>query len=130
MPRERCLSAVGFDGIEASDLGNIRRWDEKAGEFVAMKPFTNGGDRLYVRINGQRVGVAHVVLAAFVGPRPPGMFALHRNDVAWQTMRAISTGAIGGTTPPTLFATADTERPPRRIAPGGTGTTRPTPLFG
>ena len=79
--------------IEVSTLGNVRTW-RKRGRVPANtkdslpRPFawnsTHGGPylRTDTRIDGRRVTLyAHVmVLETFVGARPVGMVAAHRNN--------------------------------------------------
>jgi hypothetical protein len=84
MARERWLPCGGFDGREVSSRGRVR--DCRSGDPVIIAPYPvkarrSGNAYHFVSLDGQSVNVAHLVLETFVGPRPPGMFALHRNDV-------------------------------------------------
>lgn len=78
---------VGSDGTvwtcrkRASDGRRI--WWEMSDEWVLMKPQPRGGyPRAALRRDGKAYEkmVSHLVLEAFVGPRPEGMFACHDPD--------------------------------------------------
>ena len=100
--RERWLPIPGFPGYEASDQGNVRSLDR-----VVMRPGSPKGNQrrkgvlLKVSIQRARGGkgtpyrhvtlygpegkepsqrVGSLVLAAHVGPRPPGLVMRHLND--------------------------------------------------
>jgi len=77
--------AAGYPGYEASDQGRIRSLDDPGkGRWAAGRVLTpqSGKDaRVRVTLNGQLQLVHCIVLETFVGPRPPGMLGLHRDDV-------------------------------------------------
>lgn len=85
---ESWLPVVGYEGIyEVSDHGSVRSLDRRtaAGRFQrgrAMSLVKRAG-RVDVRLTRDGVGrtrfVHHLVLEAFVGPRPAGMQACHFN---------------------------------------------------
>ena len=93
MDEERWARIPGTGFYEASTLGQIRSVDrvvEKRSRTgastyrarikgVILRP--TGGKQPKVNIYGRRVIVAHLILETFRGPRPPGMMALHWNDV-------------------------------------------------
>jgi hypothetical protein len=83
---------VGFDGYEVSDFGRVRSYRQRNGKPPrVLKPWLVKGTSLvghcFVKLRcptsptGHRtVNVAHLVLTAFVGPRPAGLVACHAND--------------------------------------------------
>ncbi len=76
----------GHEGIyEVSDEGLLRNLE--TGRTLDPKPAKNGGRRELIlrRHDGTvaRTRAYVVVLEAFVGPRPDGAHAAHRNDVPW-----------------------------------------------
>ncbi len=83
--REIWKPVVGFEGIyEVSNMGRVKR--VAAGRATRpgrmLKPFDNSGYRMVdLHDNGRRrsVLVHHLVLEAFVGPRPDGMEGCHNN---------------------------------------------------
>ena len=100
--REEWRQVVGFPDYEVSDLGRVRsrkggRWGTVGPPRVLKASAQNNG---YPRVtlNGSTYRLVHrLVLEAFVGPRPPGMEAAHRNGVstdnrvsnlAWKTPQA------------------------------------------
>lgn len=93
---ERWLPVVGYEGLyEVSDLGRVRsvdRFMENIGAFGVTRRFYPGRLRttrasnqgrveVYLWVNGRKDHklVQHLVLTAFVGPRPDGMDCCH-ND--------------------------------------------------
>lgn len=84
--KERWAPVPGSEGYAVSDRGRVRSLDR----FVTG---TNGIRRLFlgrllapsseytVKINQRTRSVAHLVLEAFVGPRPDGMECCHGNDI-------------------------------------------------
>jgi hypothetical protein len=91
---EQWLPVVGFEGAyEVSDRGRVRSLERvvASGRYTRrvsprlLSPTRNPNGRLYIdlNVNGvpDRRWVHHLVLEAFVGPRPPGMEACHWNDV-------------------------------------------------
>lgn len=99
-PAETWKPIPEFEGYEASDLGRIRSWWERrhrsngykgeiyyeigsAWHLLKPKPDDRGRLRLNLRHESGRIRtvmVAHAVLTAFVGPRPPKMQACHFPD--------------------------------------------------
>lgn len=89
VPVERWLPVVGWTGIyEVSDRGQVRSLDRicvgKKRKFYKGRTLVQTRDRLgYCRVslklNGFRKEclVHHLVLDAFVGPRPPGLVCCH-----------------------------------------------------
>lgn len=87
---ERWLPIPGYEGIyEVSDAGRVRSLDRLnargrrlAGKLRSLSVMPSG--HLTVALNAHRVrrtwSVHHLVLMAFVGPRPEGMEACHWND--------------------------------------------------
>lgn len=86
------MPVVGYEGIyEVSDHGRVRslpRIDAQGGRrklriFKPSRMDAWGHRGIKVRRDGvvRSVYVHHLVLEAFVGPRPPGMIACHWNDV-------------------------------------------------
>lgn len=79
----------GSDGYEVSNMGNVRSWLRPGyGENRIMntphllKPTGRGTRRNYLAVGiggNKQAYIAHLVLQAFVGPRPDGMEACH-ND--------------------------------------------------
>ncbi|MCV7100052.1 NUMOD4 motif-containing HNH endonuclease [Mycobacterium palustre] len=95
---ERWLSIPGWEGFyEVSDLGRVRSVDRVIvhpisgpsalkGRILKQSPTSDGGHlvvTLVDSIGGRRrvAKVHHLVLEAFVGPRPHGMESCHRNDI-------------------------------------------------
>lgn len=85
---EEWLSVVGCeDRYEVSSFGRCRslRFRTKSGDFARSEPLTlklfTNGTRPYLRvsISGTLRLVHQLVLEAFVGPRPPGHEASHRD---------------------------------------------------
>ena len=84
---ERWLPVVGYEEIyEVSDFGSVRglrRIDAQGRSWAGklMKPSTVHGYLKIQLCNGRRriFPVHNLVLAAFVGPRPPGMDGCHNN---------------------------------------------------
>lgn len=89
--RERWLPVVGQEGFyEVSDLGRIRSLDRwvnyggarshrrfKRGVIHDPSPLASGHLATRFGKNTPRVFIHHVVLTAFVGPRPSGMEGCH-----------------------------------------------------
>jgi len=63
--------------FEISDQGNVRSWDTK--EPVHIYP--SGNYRGFGFSSRTAIRVAAGVLETFVGPRPPGYCACHKNDI-------------------------------------------------
>lgn len=89
MTTEEWRPVLGLEGVyEVSDHGNIRSVTRQvvrktntatfAGR--AMKPSPTMGKYLRIKLGPRHVMVHEVVLEAFVGPRPPGLIALHADD--------------------------------------------------
>jgi hypothetical protein len=98
---ERWLPVVGFEGyLEVSDRGRVRSLDrvvylenrgrggpgyrKHTGKILKQARHPRG--YRYISISGggiQRPNakVHHLVLEAFIGPRPPGMVGCHNNDI-------------------------------------------------
>ena len=82
---EEWLGVVGWESLyEVSNLGHVRSLRRR----IILKPqrVTNtktGHVRVTLQGGGrkQRLGVHRVVLAAFVGPCPPGLQGCHKNDI-------------------------------------------------
>lgn len=87
-PSETWLSVVGYEGLyEVSDKGRVRSLPRPAtqGKLLKSRPHKRTGHlRVYLSRNGTEVDrkVHHLVLEAFVGPKPDGMIGCHRNDIA------------------------------------------------
>jgi hypothetical protein len=95
MTDERWLPIPGHDGYEASDLGRVRSVDrvivdkwgcpgKRRGRVLALDLKRNkrrNDLRQAIRLGkgGNARYVHHLVLEAFVGPRPDGMEACHEN---------------------------------------------------
>src|SRR5262249_51860665 len=71
--------------------GTVLYWSERWRKWKPLKPKVGPSGHVRVRIRvGSRVrelGVARLVLRAFVGPRPPGMEPFHYPDEAPQNCR-------------------------------------------
>lgn len=91
---ERWLPVPGWDGYEVSDIGRVRSWwvrwgrsGRRANRPTLLSPSMRGG---YPRVPlcGKEGGrsrhreafVHHLVLEAFIGPRPEGMICRHLDD--------------------------------------------------
>lgn len=82
------LTRLGeFPEYSIDKLGNV--YSHKFGKIRKLKPFLAGfsnSDRQYpyvsFSVNGKLIQrqVSHLVLLTFVGPRPHGLMALHKND--------------------------------------------------
>lgn len=78
----------GLEGrYEVSDQGRVRSYVSlgcrpgRRDAAVLLKPSTSSNGYLVVSLGrGRRRYVHHLVLEAFVGPRPDGMHACHAND--------------------------------------------------
>lgn len=89
--KEVWMSAAGFEGYEVSNLGRVRSYRSPNGrgplksEPRILKPSKWAGKK-YVRYGLQAPGgvvwkrAHHLVLEAFVGPRPTGCDGLHDDD--------------------------------------------------
>lgn len=79
--------AVGFEGrYEVSDLGAVRSLPRPRTKGGPLKPTPQVGGYLRLELvgkDGKRLSrsVHRLVLEAFVGPRPEGMQAAHRNGI-------------------------------------------------
>lgn len=81
---------AGYEGYDVSDWGRVRSYWVRHGRDVRLVPdsklmkATHGCRHISLRksgcLKGKSLTIAALVLEAFVGPRPDGMFALHRND--------------------------------------------------
>lgn len=73
-------------GYAAREDGTILWWYARGRRWVACKPKTGpyGHRKVWMRINGRvrEIGVALLVLRAWVGPRPIGCEAFHYPDVS------------------------------------------------
>lgn len=101
--QEEWRPVVGFEGyLEVSSLGRIRSldrmtyvsasrtapayWRRHKGKILDQATHPRGGYK-YISLNGggkqrRNAKVHHLVLEAFVGPRPEGMECCHANDIA------------------------------------------------
>lgn len=96
---EHWLPVVGWDGLyEVSDQGRVRSLDRTFVDMLGRSVTRRGRVLAQPKANGYRqvslsrkatgehfhtVGVVHhLVLKAFVGPRPPGMMGCHTNGDA------------------------------------------------
>lgn len=91
LPGERWLGIPGADGYEVSDLGRVRSVDRVVPRgrtpmhcravILAVHHDPKGYPRVNIRMNGKRGAklLHQLVLAAFVGPCPPGMEGCHEN---------------------------------------------------
>lgn len=87
---ERWLSVVGYEGIyEVSDRGRVRslvrlnsRGRTVRARVLRERRLPNGRPRVSLSRDGQvkDAYTYHLVLEAFVGPRPEGMESLHWDD--------------------------------------------------
>lgn len=91
---EKWLPIAGYEGsYEVSNLGRVRSLDRtnskgwKLRGKVLSPSRKNRSGHLHVLLctpgTQDSRHVHTLVLEAFVGPRPPGMFACHTNDVPW-----------------------------------------------
>ena len=90
---EKWKSVVGYEGeYEVSDLGNVRsldrvnavkgRWGKVEQKHYKGKRLANGKAKNgynMVSLNSKSKYTHHLVLEAFIGPRPEGMEACHNN---------------------------------------------------
>lgn len=93
---ERWLSVGGFEGYEVSDEGRVRAWIRYDPTGVPMRRATPREVPLRARsedgnvtawlvrfVDGRREGASHrvrdLVLCAFVGPAPRGLWGVHLN---------------------------------------------------
>lgn len=90
---ETWLPVVEFEGLyEVSGLGRVRSLDRVTnghpyqGKLLKLGTLSNSAGHKYVSLcrDGKVTKrlVHHLVLEAFVGPRPDGMEGLHYNDIA------------------------------------------------
>jgi len=87
---EQWIAAVGFEGVyEVSSLGRVRSLDRldasgrrRQGRMRSLVVAHSGHLTVALRKDGKRIEklVHHLVLEAFVGPRPEGMEGCHWND--------------------------------------------------
>ena len=87
---EKWLPVVGHEGrYEVSDRGRVRSLDRLnargqkiKGRILKERPLPNGRPRVSIAAGGRAVDayVYHLVLDAFIGPRPQGMECLHWDD--------------------------------------------------
>lgn len=85
MQDEEVWRAVpGYEGdYEVSNLGRVRSFKHSAaGRLLAAHPAGTRGYPTVILCGKKRVNakVHHLVLLAFVGPRPPGLMGLHGDD--------------------------------------------------
>lgn len=90
MTVENWRAVVGYEGFyEVSDQGTVRSVDRRdirgrrlKGKILKERPLPNGRPRVSLSLNGESVDayVYHLVLSAFVGPKPEGMECLHWDD--------------------------------------------------
>ena len=94
LPDEKWRAVVGYEGsYEVSSLGGVRSLDRVVtypngvkrkfeGRFLKLAIGQGGYPSVQLKINGVRKSafVHHLVLEAFVGPRPDGCIALHWDD--------------------------------------------------
>ena len=77
---ENWKPVVGHEGYEVSDLGRVKS-HHRGGRILRPQMRNNSlSGHHYVVLRGVRKSVHHLVLEAFVGPRPAGMQARHAND--------------------------------------------------
>jgi len=86
---ETWMPVVGYEGIyEVSDCGNVRRiapWCD--GRAIPIRGLLHPEKQKYARVTlfhnrkRKRISVHHLVLAAFVGPRPIGKEVNHKNGI-------------------------------------------------
>ena len=84
MDQEIWKSVVGHEGLYAvSDRGRVRRLVKRRScpPGVILCPRTRGAGYPQVTLDGYRASVHRLVLAAFVGPCPPGMECNHLNGI-------------------------------------------------
>lgn len=86
---ERWLPVVGEPGYQISDLGRARSVDrvvlrsngqERRYRSRPRKPVARGNGHLWISFRDRNRSVHSMVLEAFTGPRPPGMWGCHAND--------------------------------------------------
>ena len=82
--QEEWRPVPGYEGLyEVSTLGSVRRAKDSrlrsAGHVLALSISTQGYPQITLSREGKRrtEKVHHVVAAAFIGPRPEGMYVLH-----------------------------------------------------
>ena len=111
--REEWRQVPGVDDrYEVSNIGQVRSYAAKGRcggrrreTSVLLKPSVNGGGYLTVSVGGKQHSVHSLVLRAFVGPRPPGMFGCHGDghcqnnmvtNLRWDTPQANADDARHG----------------------------------
>lgn len=108
MNEEEWKPIPGFDGYEVSDLGRVRSWYDRSlslRETPLVLKQTRLGKTPYLRVGLRRdrknftKRVHHLVLEAFVGPRPEGLIGCHGDgdptnnqlsNLRWDTPQANS----------------------------------------
>lgn len=83
---EAWKTVVGFGSYEVSDLGRVRSFKKKSEPGKILSPGWKGTKRyraVQLTESGlsKSVKVHHLVLDAFVGPRPVGTEGCHRNGI-------------------------------------------------
>lgn len=86
MTQEKWLPVLGYEGYEVSDHGRVRSYLQRNNPGKVLKDAAGAkGHRVVVLSRALADGGPHqrmvhqLVLEAFVGPRPEGMLALHRD---------------------------------------------------
>lgn len=84
-PIERWLPVPGYEGLyEVSDLGRVRSLRRKGTYGRVLRPAVSRKGKRMVQLHrpdsAKTAYVHHLVLAAFVGSRPPGQVARHLDD--------------------------------------------------
>jgi hypothetical protein len=77
---EQWKPVPGFDGYEVSDQGRVKSHRRGKPRLLRLSPNSSGYLTLTLydgNGNGRARGVHQLVLEAFVGPRPEGMYACH-----------------------------------------------------
>lgn len=82
MTQEQWKPIPNYPGYEVSDLGRIRSLKRKPVVIRNQFPESNGYMQLTLCTNGKAKNckVAHLVLLAFVGPRPAGLEVCHNDN--------------------------------------------------
>lgn len=138
---------------EVSDAGRVRSWlkrgdwrGTKASEPRLLKPGVDKKGKLYVYLGrGDCRQVHHLVLEAFVGPRPPGQEGCHKNDIPadnraenleWGTSKhnreqsRLNGGMCVGSKHPNSKLTEEVVREMRRLRDSGVSTVELGRMFG
>ena len=82
MLSETWLPAIGYPGYQVSDLGRVRSHKGKS-VFLLTEKYSAAGRaqvRLYTKDGRKTIQVSVLIAEAFLGPKPEGLWCLHRDD--------------------------------------------------